>query len=123
MVTGDNPNQQLLALLFTRPVVVKLITRHVKVKFYNTTLVIVVYDRDTVLQVVHNCGHGFQNPAGGTNSNIHTINLGKNQIKTQRGITTEQLQDSYKFQGATPPSYPRRSWPAPRRTQGLRQWL
>src|SRR3954464_11680171 len=37
--------------------------------------------------------------------------------KTKRGITTEQLQDSYKFQGATPPSYPLRSWPAPRRTQ------
>src|SRR3954462_4582034 len=56
-------------------------------------------------------------PAGGTNSNTRTINLEKNQMKTQRGITTEQLQDSYKFHGATPPSYPRRSWPAPRWTQ------
>ena len=56
-------------------------------------------------------------PAGGTNSNTRMINLEKNQMKTQRGIMTEQLQDSYKFQGATPPSYPRRSWPAPKRTQ------
>src|SRR3954470_16955201 len=79
----------------------------------------VVYDRDTVLQVVHNREHGFQKvlPAGGTNSNTRTINLEKNQMKTQRGITTEQLQDSYKFQGATPPSYPLRSLPAPRWTQ------
>ena len=56
-------------------------------------------------------------PAGGTNSNTRTINLGKNQMKTQQGITTEKLQDSYNISGATPPSYPLRSWPAPRRTQ------
>ena len=56
-------------------------------------------------------------PTGGTNINTRTINLEKNQMKTQRGITTEKLQDSYKFQGATPPSYPLRSWLAPRRTQ------
>ena len=56
-------------------------------------------------------------PAGGTNSNTRTINLEKNQMKNQRGITTEQLQDSYKFQGATPPSYPRRRGPTPDRTQ------
>ena len=45
-------------------------------------------------------------PAGGTNSNTRTISLGKNQMKTQRGITTEQLQDSYKFQGGHPTKQP-----------------
>ena len=41
-------------------------------------------------------------PAGGTNSNTRTINLGKNQIKTQRGITTEHSQDSYLILGGHP---------------------
>ena len=45
-------------------------------------------------------------PAGGTNSNTPTINLGKNQMKTQRGITTEQLQDSYNISRGHPTKLP-----------------
>src|SRR3954467_5616726 len=45
-------------------------------------------------------------PAGGTNSNTRTINLGKNPMKTQRGITIEQLQDSYNISGGHPTKLP-----------------
>ena len=45
-------------------------------------------------------------PAGGTNSNTRTINLGKNQMKTQRGITTEQLQDLYNISRGHPTKLP-----------------
>src|SRR3954466_15913543 len=64
-----------------------------------------VYGRDTVLQVVHNRGHGFQKVLtrpGCTNSNTHTINLGKTKSKPNEVFTTEQSQDSEIFQGATP---------------------
>src|SRR3954469_22022115 len=64
-----------------------------------------VYGRDTVLQVVHNRGHGFQKDLtrpGCTNSNTHTINLGKTKSKPNEVFTTEQSQDSEIFQGATP---------------------
>src|SRR3954467_1237702 len=69
----------------------------------------VVYDRDTVLQVVHNRGHGFQKVltrSGCTNSNTHTIDLGKTKSKPNEAFTTEQSQDSEIFQGATPLSRP-----------------
>src|SRR3954465_8714815 len=69
----------------------------------------VVYDRDTVLQVVHNRGHGFQKVLtrpGCTNSNTHTIDLGKTKSKPNEAFTTEQSQDSEIFQGATPWSTP-----------------
>src|SRR3954470_13401011 len=81
-----------------------------------------VYGRDTVLQVVHNRGHGFQKVLtrpGCTNSNTHTINLGKTKSKPNEAFTTKQSQDSEIFQGATPLSYPQRSKQAPRWTQGL----
>src|SRR3954470_24854996 len=68
-----------------------------------------VYDRDTVLQVVHNRGHGFQKVLtrpGCTNSNTHTINLGKTKSKPNEVFTTKQSQDSEIFQGATPLSRP-----------------
>src|SRR3954470_20863083 len=45
-------------------------------------------------------------PIGGTNSNTRTINLGKNQMKTQRGITTEHSQDSYLISGGHPTKLP-----------------
>src|SRR3954469_20733877 len=64
-----------------------------------------VYGRDTVLQVVHNRGHGFQKVLtrpGCTNRNTHTINLGKTKSKPNEVFTTEQSQDSEIFQGATP---------------------
>src|SRR3954468_20057710 len=60
MVASDNTRKQLLAVLFSHSIIVKLITSQLLSQIYSTTLVIVVYDRDTVLQVVHNRGHGFQ---------------------------------------------------------------
>src|SRR3954468_17776631 len=68
-----------------------------------------VYGRDTVLQVVHNRGHGFQKVLtrpGCTNSNTHSINLGKTKSKPNEAFTTKQSQDSEIFQGATPLSIP-----------------
>jgi hypothetical protein len=68
-----------------------------------------VYGRDTVLQVVHNRGHGFQKVLtrpGCTNSNTHSINLGKTKSKPNEAFTTKQSQDSEIFQGATPLSRP-----------------
>src|SRR4051812_8527900 len=68
-----------------------------------------VYGRDTVLQVVHNRGHGFQKVLtrpGCTNSNTHSINLGKTKAKPNEAFTTKQSQDSEIFLGATPLSRP-----------------
>src|SRR3954468_5193218 len=68
-----------------------------------------VYGRDTVLQVVHNRGHGFQKVLtwpGCTNSNTHMINLGKTKSNPNEVFTTKQSQDSEIFQGATPLSRP-----------------
>ena len=55
-------------------IVVKLITSHILSQIYSTTLVMLVYDRDTVLQVVHNRGHGFQKdlPYRGAQIATHT---------------------------------------------------
>src|SRR5215216_2608021 len=52
------------------------ITSQVLSQIKSGTLVILVYDRETVLQVVHNRGHGFQKVftlQGCTNSNTHSI--------------------------------------------------
>src|SRR4051812_18653101 len=68
-----------------------------------------VYGRDTVLQVVHNRGHGFQKVLtrpGCTNSNTRSINLGKTKSKPNEAFTTKQSQDSELFQEATPLSRP-----------------
>src|SRR3954463_13722721 len=68
-----------------------------------------VYGRDTMLQVVHNRGHGFQKVLtrpGCTNSNTHAINLGETKSKPNEAFTTKQSQDSESFQGATPWSTP-----------------
>src|SRR3954462_7005285 len=45
-------------------------------------------------------------PAGCTNSNTHSINLGKTKSKPNEAFTTKQSQDSEIFQGATPLSIP-----------------
>ena len=69
-----------------------------------------VYGRDTVLQVVHNRGHGFQKVLtrpGCTNSNTHTIDLGKTKSKPNEAFTTKQSQDSEIFQGGNPLEYTR----------------
>src|SRR3954468_2684099 len=68
-----------------------------------------VYDRDTVLQVVHNRGHGFQKvlPGRGAQIATHTRStLEKTKSKPNEAFTTKQSQDSEIFQGATPLSRP-----------------
>ena len=68
-----------------------------------------VYDRDTVLQVIHNHGHGLSERftlQGCTNSNTHTLYLGKTKSKPNEAFTTKQSQDSEIYQGATPWSTP-----------------
>src|SRR3954469_5021128 len=83
-----------------------------------------VYDRDTVLQVVHIRGHGFQKVftrPGCTNSNTRSINLGKTKSKPNEAFTTEQSQDSEIFQGATPLSRTRNG--VGKLRDGLKVWV
>src|SRR4051812_45843138 len=64
-----------------------------------------VYGRDTVLQVVHNRGHGFQKvlPGRGAPIATHTRSTSeKTKSKPNEAFTTKQSQDSEIFQGATP---------------------
>src|SRR4051812_2241491 len=88
---------------------IALFTSQLLSQIKSGTLVILVYDRETVLQVVHNRGHGFQKVLpcrGAPNSNTHSINLGKTKSKPNEAFTTKQSQDSEIFQGATPLSRP-----------------
>ena len=92
-ITIDPP---VVGIFIIHSIVVKLITSHILSQIYNTTLVMLVYDRDTVLQVVHNRGHGFQKdlPCRGAQIATHTINLGKTKSKPNEAFTTKQTQDS-----------------------------
>ena len=84
------------------------------------TLVILVYDRETVLQVVHNREHGFQKdlPCRGAQIATHTRSTLEKPNQNPTRLSRQSIHKIHKiFQGATPLSYPRRSWPAPRRTQ------
>ena len=53
---------------------IALLTSQVLSQIKSGTLVILVYDRETVLQVVHNRGHGFQKdlPCRGAQIATHT---------------------------------------------------
>src|SRR3954469_20554833 len=97
MVASDNPNKQLLAVSFSHSIIVKLITSHYKVKFIALLLVIVVYDRDTVLQVVHNRGHGFQKvlPCRGAQIETHTRSTSE---KPNQNPTRPSRQSNHKIQ-------------------------
>src|SRR3954467_11810942 len=100
---------------------IALFTSQVLSQIKSGTLVMLVYDRETVLQVVHNRGHGFQKvlPCRGAQIATHTRSTSeKPNQNPNEAFTTKQTQDSEIFQGATPLSYPQRNWPAPRRTQG-----
>ena len=70
-ITTDPPVVGIFIIHF---VIVRLITSHILSQIYNTTLVMLVYDRETVLQVVHNRGHGFQKvlPCRGAQIATHT---------------------------------------------------
>ena len=63
-----------VGIFIIHTIVVKLITSHILSQIYSTTLVMLVYDRDTMLQVVHDHGHGFQKvlPCRGAQIATHT---------------------------------------------------
>src|SRR3954467_5967040 len=101
---------------------VALFTSQLLSQIKSGTLVILVYERETVLQVVHNRGHGFQKvlPCRGAQIATHTRSTSE---KPNQNPTRHSRQSNHRiqkhFRGATPLSYPQRNWPAPRRTQGL----
>src|SRR5215216_2284642 len=101
---------------------IALITSQIFSQIKDGTLVILVYDRETVLQVVHNRRHCFQKdlPCRGAQIATHTRSTSK---KSTQNPTRHSRQSDHRihkiFQGATPLSYPQRSWPAPERTQGF----
>src|SRR3954469_14250058 len=86
------------------------------------TLVILVYDRETVLQVVHNRGHGFQKvlPCRGAQIATHTRSTSE---KPNQNPTRPSRQSNHKiqkyFRGPPLGVHPRRSYLTPRRTRGL----
>ena len=67
-----------------------------------------VYDRDIVLHVVHNRGHGFQKvlPCRGAQIATHTRSTRKNQIKTQRGIHDKAITGFRNISGGHPTKLP-----------------
>src|SRR4051812_12378047 len=121
MAASDDPNKQLLAVLFSHSIIVKLITSQLLSQICSTTLVIVVYDRDTVLQVVHNRGHGFRKvlPGRGAPIATHTRSTSEkpNQNPTRPSRQSNHRIQKY-FRGPPLKVDPQRSRPAPRRTQG-----
>src|SRR5215216_5723348 len=121
-MTQYTPLPPVIGTFIIHSIVVKLITSHILSQIYNTTLVMLVYDRDTMLQVVQNRGHGFQKdlPCRGAQIATHTRSTSE---KPTQNPTRHSRQSDHRihkiFQEATPLSYPQRSWPAPRRTQGF----
>src|SRR3954462_9354136 len=109
MVASDNPNKQLWAVLFSHSIIVKLITSHYKVKF-------IAINFSYACLWSRYCAPSRPYPRtrlsesftlqGCTNSNTHSINLGKTKSKPNEAVTTKQSQDSEIFQGATPLSTP-----------------
>src|SRR3954467_14101711 len=67
---------------------VALFTSHLLSQIKSGTLVMLVYDREIVLQVVHNRGHGFQKvlPCRGAQIATHTQSTSEKPKKTQRGL-------------------------------------
>src|SRR4051812_45198454 len=88
---------------------VALFTSQLLSQIKRGTLVMLVYDRETMLQVVHNRGHGFQKvlPCRGAQIATHTRSTSeKPNQNPNEAFTTKQSQDSEIFQGATPWSTP-----------------
>src|SRR3954464_14782678 len=109
MVASDNPNKQLWAVLFSHSIVVRLITSHYKGKFiavnFSYACLWSRYCAPSRPYPRTRLSESFTRP-GCTNSNTHTIDLGKTKSKPNEAFTTEQSQDSEIFQGATPWSTP-----------------
>ena len=57
------------------------------------------YDRETMLQVIHNRGYGFQKdlPYMGAQIATHARSTSKNQIKTQRGFHDKAITGFIKY--------------------------
>src|SRR4051812_9092122 len=88
---------------------IALFTSQLLSQIKSGTLVILVYDREIVLQVVHNRGHGFQKvlPCRGAQIATHTRSTSeKTKSKPNEAFTTKQSQDSEIFQGDIPLSIP-----------------
>ena len=101
-ITTDPP---VVGIFNIHSVILELITSHILSQIYSTTLVMLVYDRDTVLQVVHNRGHDFQKdlPCRGAQIATHTHDQPrKNQIKTQRGFHDKAITGFRNISGGHP---------------------
>src|SRR3954471_18818880 len=98
-------NKQLWAVLIRHSVIVKLITSHYKVKFIAVNFSYAcLWSRNCAPSRPYprtRLSESFTRP-GCTNSNTHSINLGKTKSKPNEAFTTKQSQDSEIFQGATP---------------------
>src|SRR3954469_20413666 len=105
MVASDTPNKQLWAVLISHSIIVKLITSHDKVKFITVNFSYAcLWSRNCAPSRPYprtRLSESFTRP-GCTNSNTHSINLGKTKSKPNEAFTTKQSQDSEIFQGATP---------------------
>src|SRR4051812_25514759 len=101
---------------------VALFTSQLLRQIKSGTLVIVVYDRDTVLQVVHNRGHGFQKVLPGRGAQIATHTRSTSE-KPNQNPTRLSRQSNHKiqkyFRGPPLGVHPQRTKLAPRRTRGL----
>ena len=87
---------------------VALFTSQVLSQIKSGTLVILVYVRETVLQVVHYRGHGFQKdlPCRGAQIATHTRSTSKNKLKTQRGIHDKAITGFRNISGGHPTKLP-----------------
>src|SRR3954469_15167090 len=105
---------------------VALFTSQLLSQIKSGTLVMLVYDRETVLQVVHIRGHGFQKVLPGRGAPIATHARSASEKPNQNPTRLSRL-NNHKiqkyFRGPPLEVHPQRSKQAPRRTQGLRQWL
>src|SRR3954468_20329709 len=104
MVASVDPNKQLLAVLFSHSIIVKLITSQLLSQIYSTTLVIVVYDRDTVLQVIHNRGHVFQKvlPGRGAQIAAHTRSTSEKPNQNPTRLSRQSNHRIHKYFRAPP---------------------
>src|SRR3954469_16858517 len=78
---------------------VALFTSQLLSQIKNGTLVILVYDRETVLQVVHNRGHGFQKvlPCRGAQIATHTRSTSEKPNKNPTRLSRQSNHMSQKY--------------------------
>src|SRR3954465_3443793 len=101
---------------------VALFTSQLLSQIKSGTLVMLVYGRETVLQVVHNRGHGFQKVLPGRGAPIATHARSTSEKPNQNPTRLSRLNNhriQKYFRGPPLGVFPQRSKQAPRRTQGL----